>query len=52
MLTPAELNMWTLTHMALAYCIDLGMHRESKGMTPLTLNIRRLVFYITYSLDR
>ncbi|KAF5689538.1 pyrimidine pathway regulatory 1 [Fusarium circinatum] len=28
MLTPAEVNLWTLVHLGLAYCVETGIHRE------------------------
>lgn len=52
---PADVNVWTLIHIAMAHCIDLGLHREpneTREMTNAALNSRRLVFYTVYSLDR
>lgn len=54
-LTPADVNLWTLIHVALAHCVELGIHREE----PLTESedlayqqIRRFTFFTIYSLDR
>lgn len=55
MLTPGEMNLWTLLHIAWAHCVELGIHRE-----PATLGIgneahqevKRKTFYTIYGLDR
>lgn len=54
LLAPAEMNIWTLVHICMAHCIDLGLHREPKpdGLSVAARNIRRFVFYCIYSLDR
>ncbi|GKZ35609.1 hypothetical protein AbraIFM66950_006309 [Aspergillus brasiliensis] len=55
MVCPAGLNIWTLAHIAMSHCIDLGLHREPSPTTSVprtSLAVRRLIFYTTYSLDR
>ncbi|KAF4981502.1 hypothetical protein FZEAL_2687 [Fusarium zealandicum] len=56
MLTPAEVNLWTLVHIALAYCVELGIHRELPEQRPsedfAMQQIRRFTFFTIYSLDR
>lgn len=55
LLSPAEVNIWTLTHVAMAHCIDLGLHRATNSdavTSPTALLTRRLVFYCVYHLDR
>ncbi|XHG08636.1 hypothetical protein AWENTII_011730 [Aspergillus wentii] len=52
---PAGLNIWTLIHIAMSHCIDLGLHREPSDpsdLSPTSLAIRRYIFYTVYSLDR
>ncbi|GAA85119.1 Zn(II)2Cys6 transcription factor [Aspergillus luchuensis IFO 4308] len=55
MICPAGLNIWTLAHIAMSHCIDLGLHREPSPSTRVSrtsLAVKRLIFYTTYSLDR
>ncbi|KAH0422908.1 hypothetical protein CcaCcLH18_12510 [Colletotrichum camelliae] len=56
MLTPAEVNLWTLIHIALAHCVELGIHREPLNAIESAdfenQQIRRLTFFTIYSLDR
>lgn len=55
LLSPAELNIWTLTYVAMAHCIDLGLHRTpstESGATPQALLMRKMVFFSVYHLDR
>lgn len=55
MTAPTNLNIWTLVHVAMSHCIDLGLHREPRGAsdgTPISLAMRRFVFYTVYNLDR
>ncbi|KAL4963429.1 uncharacterized protein BDV14DRAFT_190913 [Aspergillus stella-maris] len=55
MMTPTNLNIWTLIHVATSHCIDLGLHREPRDvldMTSTSLLTRRFVFYMVYDLDR
>ncbi|KAF5252849.1 hypothetical protein FANTH_2173 [Fusarium anthophilum] len=55
MLTPAEVNLWTLVHLGLAYCVETGVHREQSQPNPedfAMLQVRRFTFFTIYSLDR
>ncbi|KAH7146520.1 hypothetical protein EDB81DRAFT_650932 [Dactylonectria macrodidyma] len=55
MLTPADVNLWTLIHVALAHCVEIGIHREVSLTNPDDLpyqQIRRFTFFTIYSLDR
>ncbi|KAF7555172.1 hypothetical protein G7Z17_g2341 [Cylindrodendrum hubeiense] len=55
MLTPADVNLWTLIHIALAHCVELGIHREEPLINSEDLpyqQIRRFTFFTIYSLDR
>ncbi|KAF5547600.1 pyrimidine pathway regulatory 1 [Fusarium phyllophilum] len=55
MLTPAEVNLWTLVHLGLAYCVETGIHREQSQPNPddfAMLQVRRFTFFMIYSLDR
>lgn len=55
MLTPAEINLWTLVHVALAHCVELGIHRRPHPSDPPDFaheQVRRFVFFTIYSLDR
>lgn len=55
MLTPGEANLWTLVHIALAHCVELGVHRESSSAHRQDLarqQIRRFLFFTIYGLDR
>lgn len=48
-------NTWITLHSAMAYAIDLGIHRDVKGSTrfsPVAIQMRRRVFFCTYTLDR
>jgi hypothetical protein len=53
-LTPAETHLWTLLHVALAHCVEIGVHREEPHEVEDFdhQQIRRYVFYTIYSLDR
>jgi hypothetical protein len=54
-LTPAEVHLWTVIHVALAHCVELGIHREepSAGSEDLDYQrVRRFTFFTIYSLDR
>lgn len=59
-LVPADVNLWTLLHIALAHCVELGIHREEveddHGLEDAHLTqyrqARRFVFFTIYSLDR
>ncbi|RFU28113.1 hypothetical protein B7463_g8221, partial [Scytalidium lignicola] len=53
--TPAQVNVWTMVHICMANCIDIGIHREFGDTTQLPAaywNTRRFVFWSVYSLDR
>ncbi|KAG9501909.1 hypothetical protein J7337_007613 [Fusarium musae] len=55
MLTPAEVNLWTLVHLGLAYCVETGIHREQSQSNSddfAMLQVRRFTFFTIYSLDR
>ncbi|CAG9936173.1 unnamed protein product [Clonostachys rosea f. rosea IK726] len=55
MLTPAEVNLWTLVHLALAYCVEIGVHREQAELSASDFTyqqVRRFTFFTIYSLDR
>jgi hypothetical protein len=55
LLTPAEVNLWTLVHLSLAYCVEIGIHREQNQVHPddfAIQQIRRYTFFTIYSLDR
>jgi hypothetical protein len=54
-LTPAEVNLWTLVHIAMAQVVELGLHREPQSADAgeqSVQQIHRFVFYVIYSLDR
>ncbi|KAH6695429.1 fungal-specific transcription factor domain-containing protein [Plectosphaerella plurivora] len=53
-LTPAETHLWTILHVALAHCVEIGVHREEPHEADdfNHQQIRRFVFYTIYSLDR
>ncbi|KAI0486362.1 hypothetical protein F4859DRAFT_470082 [Xylaria cf. heliscus] len=53
--TPAEANIWTLVHIGLAQCVELGVHREhvpGSSAEERCVQLKRFVFYTIYSLDR
>lgn len=55
MLTPTEVNIWTLTYTAMAQCIDLGLHRMLRNeddASIATVLTRKMVFFSVYHLDR
>ncbi|KAK6826580.1 hypothetical protein RU639_005403 [Aspergillus parasiticus] len=54
LMTPSEINIWTIVHIAMANSIDIGLHREME-VSPhnrLPIHMRRMVFWTVYSLDR
>lgn len=54
-LTPSAINAWTLTHLGVAHCIELGLHREHPSIESQDTAYRqvmRFIFYTLYSLDR
>ncbi|PLB49626.1 hypothetical protein P170DRAFT_510151 [Aspergillus steynii IBT 23096] len=48
------LNLWTLHHHGLALAIELGLHRNvpARNFTPLEREVRRRIFWCTYTIDR
>lgn len=55
MLTPGEMNLWTLLHIAWAHCVELGIHREPTALreeVEALQEVKRRVFYTIYGLDR
>lgn len=55
LLIPAEANVWTLTHLAMAHCVELGVHRDRPQGAHYEWDhqqLRRSIFYTIYSLDR
>lgn len=52
---PGGPDIWTLTHLAMAHCVDLGFHREvgeNMKFSRVAVEMRRRVFYSIYSFDR
>ncbi|KAF2011517.1 hypothetical protein BU24DRAFT_282921 [Aaosphaeria arxii CBS 175.79] len=52
---PAELNIWTLTYVAMAHCVDLGLHRtpsEDAKLSKAARLARSMAFFSVYHLDR
>lgn len=55
LLSPTEMNIWTLTYTAMAQCIDLGLHRmpaDGDGASGAAALTRKMVFFNVYHLDR
>ncbi|KAJ5712157.1 hypothetical protein N7488_006313 [Penicillium malachiteum] len=54
LIEPAATNVWTLSHIAMSHCIDLGLHREPSDLEipRLARAMLRFIFYTVYSLDR
>ncbi|KAJ6028862.1 hypothetical protein N7540_004438 [Penicillium herquei] len=54
LIEPAVTNVWTLSHIAMSHCIDLGLHREPSDpeMSRDARAMLRFIFYTVYSLDR
>lgn len=55
LLSPNENNLWTLIHIGIAHCIELGLHRRPARVLPVDTDhqrIRSFVFFTIYSLDR
>ncbi|RDW58997.1 Zn(II)2Cys6 transcription factor [Aspergillus mulundensis] len=48
------LSLWTLHHHGLALAIELGLHRNvpASNFTPLEREVRRRIFWCTYTIDR
>lgn len=54
-LTPAEVNLWTLVHIAMAQVVELGLHREPQQADEGQKSVHQIhtfLFYVVYSLDR
>lgn len=54
-LSPEGGRTWISLHMAMAFTIDLGLHREvgpSARFSKTAVQMRRRIFHSTYSLDR
>ncbi|KAH0836958.1 putative gal4-like transcription factor protein [Fonsecaea pedrosoi] len=48
-------NVWILSGFAMRNCLELGLHREvskSIGLDPLTIDLRRRIFWAAYCMDR
>ncbi|OAP59996.1 hypothetical protein AYL99_04998 [Fonsecaea erecta] len=48
-------NVWILSGFAMRNCLELGLHREvseSMGLDPLTIDLRRRIFWAAYCMDR
>lgn len=55
LINPGGCDVWTLTHIAMAHAVDLGIHLEAStsGLFSSTaIELRRRVFFCVYSLDR
>ena len=55
LIDPDGCDVWTLTHIAMAHAVDLGIHREASNsglFSPIAVDVRRRVFFCVYSLDR
>ncbi|OBT73694.1 hypothetical protein VF21_06213 [Pseudogymnoascus sp. 05NY08] len=55
LIDPGGCDVWTLTHIAMAYAVDLGIHREASTLglfSSTAIELRRRVFFCVYSLDR
>jgi hypothetical protein len=55
LLSPTELNIWTLTYVSMAHCVDLGLHRRisnDSGLSSAAVLTRKMLFFCVYHLDR
>lgn len=55
LIDPDGYDAWTLTHVAMAHSVDLGLHREASDsglFSTSIMEMRRRVFFCVYSLDR
>lgn len=52
LMSPAKLNIWTLTYVCTAHCVDLGIHRQQDELELSATVTKGLVFHSVYSLDR
>lgn len=54
-INPRCANVWILSGAAMRSCLELGLHREPPNRSlidPLTLDLRRRVFWCAYGMDR
>lgn len=52
---PSGNDIWTLSHLAMAHSIDLGIHREvgdNLKLSKVAVETRRRVFFSVYAFDR
>jgi hypothetical protein len=55
LLSPNENNLWTLVHIGIAHCIELGLHRRPAQVSQEDMDHQRVksfIFFTVYSLDR
>lgn len=50
--TPADANLWTLIHLGMSHCIELGLHRDHAEDEKDIRELKQFVFYTMYGLDR
>ena len=53
-INPRSANVWILSGAAMRSCLELGLHREpcDNSLDPLTLDLRRRIFWSAYCQDR
>lgn len=52
---PSGNDIWTLSHLAMAHSIDIGIHREigdNLKLSRVAVEMRRRIFFCVYSFDR
>ena len=52
---PSRHDVWTLSHIAMAHSIDMGIHREIEDnlkLSKVAVEMRRRIFFSVYSFDR
>jgi hypothetical protein len=55
LVVPGGSEIWTLARLAMAHCVDLGLHREigeRMKLSKLAVEMRRRIFFSVYSFDR
>lgn len=55
LVVPGGIDLWTTTRLAMAHCVDLGLHRElgeRMKFSRVAVEMRRRIFFSVYSLDR
>lgn len=55
LIDPGGCDVWTLTHIAMAYAVDLWIHREASAsglFSSTAIELHSRVFFCVYSLDR